>query len=72
MSVLLEETKEIDGTTYILGHTKDYVKIAVPYPDAHLRLETGEFLAVIPIRVLTDDTLLGKPNDNKLLNFKSK
>ena len=28
--VLLEETKEIDGTEYLLGHTRDYVKVAVP------------------------------------------
>lgn len=28
--VLLEETKEIDGTQYLLGHTRDYVKVAVP------------------------------------------
>ena len=30
--VLLEETKEIDGTKYLLGHTRDYVKVAVPMP----------------------------------------
>ena len=28
--VLLEETKEIGGRLYRIGHTKDYVKIAVP------------------------------------------
>ena len=28
--VLLEEEKEIDGKRYWLGHTKDYVKVAVP------------------------------------------
>ena len=28
--VLLEETKEISGTEYLLGHTRDYVKVAVP------------------------------------------
>ena len=60
VSVLLEETKVIDGTTYILGRTKDYVKIAVPYPDSHPRPEAGEFLTVIPTRVLKDDTLMGK------------
>ena len=27
--VLLEETKEIGGTEYLLGHTRDYVKLAV-------------------------------------------
>lgn len=28
--VLLEESKEMDGTEYALGYTKDYVKIAIP------------------------------------------
>lgn len=28
--VLLEETKEINGSLYRIGHTKDYVKVAVP------------------------------------------
>ncbi len=27
--VLLEEYKEIDGVTYLVGHTKDYVKVAI-------------------------------------------
>ncbi len=29
VQVLLEETREIDGTMYAIGHTKDYVKVAV-------------------------------------------
>lgn len=29
--VLLEETIEIDGTTYMIGHTKEYIKVAVPF-----------------------------------------
>lgn len=28
--VLLEEAREINGTLYLIGHTKDYVKVAVP------------------------------------------
>ena len=28
--VLLEEIKELDGVEYLLGHTRDYVKVAVP------------------------------------------
>ena len=60
VSVLLEETKEIDGTTYILGHTKDYVKVAVPYPDTRPRPKAGEFHTVIPTRALKDDILLGQ------------
>ncbi|MDE7354203.1 MAG: tRNA (N(6)-L-threonylcarbamoyladenosine(37)-C(2))-methylthiotransferase MtaB [Acetatifactor sp.] len=31
--VLLEETREIDGTMYAIGHTKDYVRVAVRVKD---------------------------------------
>lgn len=31
--VLLEEPIEIDGVTYMMGHTREYVKAAVPYED---------------------------------------
>lgn len=31
--VLLEETREINGIMYAIGHTKDYVKVAVPVRD---------------------------------------
>ena len=30
VEVLLEEEKEIDGVTYQIGHTREYVKVAVP------------------------------------------
>ena len=30
VEVLLEEEKEIDGQLYQIGHTKEYVKVAVP------------------------------------------
>ena len=60
VSVLLEETKEIDGTIYILGHTKDYVKIAVPSAKDRPLPELGELLTVKPERVLKDDILLGR------------
>ncbi|MBE5883589.1 MAG: tRNA (N(6)-L-threonylcarbamoyladenosine(37)-C(2))-methylthiotransferase MtaB [Lachnospiraceae bacterium] len=33
VEVLLEEYKEIDGVKYLLGHTKDYVKVAIPASD---------------------------------------
>ena len=29
LEVLLEEEKEIDGQSYWIGHTKEYVKVAV-------------------------------------------
>ena len=60
VSVLLEETKEINGKIYALGHTKDYVKIAIPCEKAHPLPETGTILLVEPTRVLKDDILLGR------------
>ena len=60
VSILLEEIKEIGNAAYILGHTKDYVKIAVPCPENSPFPDTGEFLKVIPTQVLRDDILLGK------------
>ena len=30
LNVLMEEQKEIDGITYQIGHTKEYVKVALP------------------------------------------
>ena len=30
MEVLLEEDVEIDGKTYMTGHSKEYIKVAVP------------------------------------------
>ena len=31
--VLLEEKLTVDGTDYMVGHTKEYVKVVVPYPE---------------------------------------
>lgn len=31
--VLLEEPVEIDGTTYMMGHTREYIKAAVPFQE---------------------------------------
>ena len=44
--VLLEEEKEIDGSLYWLGHTKDYVKVAVPSGASNLLVncEIKDFL----------------------------
>ena len=46
--VLFEETKEIEGISYQLGHTKDYVKVA---------LETGENLSNCLKRIKITDFL---------------
>lgn len=57
--VLLEETKEIGGMEYLLGHTRDYVKLAVSVKEnkkcckyRDMRQGTG---------VLTDEILLLSP-----------
>ena len=39
--VLLEEQKEISGKSYFLGHTKDYVRIALPMDKQALLQEAG-------------------------------
>ena len=64
--VLLEETKEIGGTEYLLGHTRDYVKLAVSVKENKKNVAN----TVICGRVqgfLTDEILLLSP-----LEFSSK
>ena len=55
VKVLLEEEKEFDGRLYWLGHTGEYVKVAVP---------SGEYVKNMFIDAeikafLTEDILLG-------------
>ena len=56
--VLLEETKCIDNKDYILGHTKDYVKVAIPLPAG--TLEPGQLVTVPVTAFLTDEILLAE------------
>lgn len=57
--VLLEEEKEIDGIRYLLGHTADYVRVAVK-SGGHAPNE----LVMLQIRnFLTEDILLGYETD---------
>ena len=55
VKVLLEEENTIDGTTYLVGHTREYVKVAVA-PDM---AEAG---AVVDVKVtgLLEDVVLGE------------
>ena len=48
VQVLLEEAKQIDGKTYMIGHTREYVKVAV---------ETEQNLANQIIEVMTENFL---------------
>ncbi|MBR1772135.1 MAG: tRNA (N(6)-L-threonylcarbamoyladenosine(37)-C(2))-methylthiotransferase MtaB [Lachnospiraceae bacterium] len=56
VQVLWEDCREIDGTTYWIGHTADYVKVAVPTDD---RTRSNSFSDVRVRRFLTDEILLG-------------
>ncbi len=55
VNVLLEERKTIDGTEYFLGHTTDYVKVAIPTEEA---LQANEVITVRAEEFLTDEILL--------------
>ena len=57
--ILLEETKEIAGNQYFVGHTKDYVKVALPVADAE-NLQTNNVIKVVVEKFLTDEILLAK------------
>ena len=53
--VLLEEIKNIQGKDYLLGHTKDYVKLAIPLPED--RTGAGKIETVSVKDFLTDEIL---------------
>jgi len=56
VSVLLEEAKQIDGKTYMIGHTKEYVKVAVE-TEENL---SNHIMEVMTEKFLKDDILCGK------------
>ena len=58
--VLLEETKEIDGSSFYVGHTRDYVKVALPVGEGNAVLGTNELVAVKIQDFLTDEILLAR------------
>ena len=53
--VLLEEEKDIDGVSYLVGHTKDYVKVAVRPAEG---LRTNEVVKVHVKSMLTEEILV--------------
>lgn len=55
--ILLEETKEIRGQCFYLGHTRDYVKIAVPYVENVDTFHSNQILKVTVGNFLTDEIL---------------
>ena len=58
--VLLEEVKEIAGREYWLGHTVDYVKVAVPANGEADGRNTNQLLTVQVEGFLNDEVLLGR------------
>ena len=60
VEVLVEEDKEIDGVPYFLGHTKDYVKVAVPAGEKQAAFRVNDLITVQIERALTDEILLGR------------
>ncbi len=55
VEVLLEEEKSIGGCTYFLGHTANYVKVAIPV--GAQKLEANTFVKVTPETFLSDEIL---------------
>ena len=56
--VLLEETKNIQGEAYYLGHTKDYVKLAIPQNGT--KTGSGRLETVAVKEFLSDEILLAE------------
>lgn len=56
--VLMEEEKEISGRRFLLGHTKDYVKMAIPVEQKGEGLSSNALATVKAVDFLTDDILL--------------
>ena len=79
VEVLMEEEKVIGGKNYLLGHTTDYVRVALPLPGdgakvrpgagtdapetAGKKARAGEILRLELLEFLTEDILLGRETD---------
>ncbi|MBD5106444.1 MAG: tRNA (N(6)-L-threonylcarbamoyladenosine(37)-C(2))-methylthiotransferase MtaB [Lachnospiraceae bacterium] len=59
LSVLFEERKEIGGKEYEIGHTKEYVKVAVLAEDKEAAF-SNEIKTVSAKSMLTDEIILGE------------
>ena len=59
LKVLWEDDEEINGETYIIGHTDRYVRVALRSRDKEsYKASTGAISTVVPTAFLTPDTLL--------------
>ena len=58
---MFEEEKEIQGSKYMIGHTREYVKVAVPMVEnADSKNLTNVILKVEIVGFLGEDILLAK------------
>ena len=55
--VLLEEPVVIDGRTYMVGHTKEYVKAAVSFDGNRPEIGKNHFISGILEDFLTDEII---------------
>ena len=55
--VLLEEPVTIDGKLYMIGHTKEYVKVVVPYDENRPELAKNCFVTGTMKEFLTDEVI---------------
>lgn len=60
VEVLLEEEKEVNGTRYMLGHTRDYVKVVVPADKHAGELQSNRVIRSRIQGFLTDEILVGE------------
>ena len=60
VEVLLEEEKEVNGTRYMLGHTRDYVKVVVPADKHAGELQSNKVIRSRIQGFLTDEIMLGE------------
>ena len=55
--VLLEEPVTIDGKRYMIGHTKEYVKVVVPYDENRPELAKNSFVTGTMKEFLADEVI---------------
>ena len=55
--VLLEEPVTINGEPYMIGHTKEYVKVVVPFDETRPELTKNSFVTGIMKEFLTDEVI---------------
>jgi threonylcarbamoyladenosine tRNA methylthiotransferase MtaB len=57
--VLWEEAKEISGQWYMIGHTKEYIRVALPISDLHEEKKwSGQIVQGTPGEMLTEEIMI--------------